>query len=68
MTTGKKMLRKAKDEGMKTMRDLLCDKSEARSGWLSGWMRCAIMRIFTVGVFNVSAPWTAPEKEHTPKR
>ncbi len=50
----------------KAMRDLPGDKSQTRSGLLSGWLRCAIMRIVTVGVFGVSAPWTEPETEkHT---
>lgn len=48
------------------MRDLPGDKSQTRSGLLRGWLRCAIMRIVNVGVFsflfNVSAPWTAPEE------
>jgi len=44
------------------MRDLLGDKSQTRSGLLRGWLRCAIMRIFNVGVFSLSVPWTAPEK------
>lgn len=48
----------------KAMRDLPGDKSQTRSGLLRGWMRCAIMRIFNVGVFSDSAPWTAPEKEN----
>lgn len=46
----------------KAMRDLPWDESQTRSGVLRGWMRCAIMRVFSVGVFNVSAPWIAPEK------
>lgn len=46
---------------MKAMRDLLGDKSQTRSGLLRGWLQCAIMRIFNVGVFNVSAPWRAPQ-------
>lgn len=36
----------------------------AVESWQDG-MRCAIMRIFSVGVFSASAPRTEPETEHT---
>ena len=48
------------------MRDLPGDKSRTRSGW----MRCAIMRMFRVGVFSssrgVSVPWTETRRIKTP--
>ncbi len=66
IVSGKTEVKDGKQGGMKAreaMRDLPGDKSQTRSGLLRGWLRCAKMRIVTVGVFGVSAPWTAPEKE-----
>lgn len=45
-------MREEKEEGEKAMRDLPGDKSQTRSGLLSGRLRCAIMRVVTVGVFQ----------------
>lgn len=50
-------------EAVEATCDLPGDKCESRRGLLRGWMRCAIMRMFNVGVFGVSAPWTAAERE-----
>lgn len=49
------------------MRDLPGDKSPTRSGW----MRCAIMRMFRVRVFSssrgVSVPWTETRRIKSPE-